>query len=324
MDLNGEFNGDGFDDIIIGSTSTNQTFVVFGHAGAFPANIDASALSGSTGFIINGVTAGDQSAFAVTFTGDLNADGYDDIAIGAPFRRPGGTSNAGVVYVLYGSATAPSSPFPLSSLDGTNGFTLTGELVGSRAGYTLDQVGDYNLDGRDDFAIGAPVYYGAASQGGPIIASSSVYVVYGRDGIAATTPLSTVTGSLGVKYAGGYQDQMGWSLAGIGDVNDDGRADLGFTSFYSASVGFSGQASSGHLRFGPPDATVDASVNWQIDEDGLGTVAASGDFNGDGMTISSPICRRTEPTNTALAVPTASTCGATPWWFTAAPAAGKA
>jgi hypothetical protein len=51
----------------------------------FPAVIPLSSLDGSNGFQINGETTGDESGFSVS-TGDVNADGFADIIIGAPYK----------------------------------------------------------------------------------------------------------------------------------------------------------------------------------------------------------------------------------------------
>jgi hypothetical protein len=94
----GDINGDGFDDIIIGvyradpngQDQAGESYVVFGKAGGFSANLNSSALDGSNGFVINGIDADDRSGRSVSSAGDVNGDGFDDILIGANGAAPNG------------------------------------------------------------------------------------------------------------------------------------------------------------------------------------------------------------------------------------------
>jgi Ca2+-binding RTX toxin-like protein len=79
--------------------------VVFGRTGGFTSPIDLDAIAAGTGgFKIQGQNAGDQAGIQVSAAGDLNHDGIDDLAVGAAFNDSGG-SDAGAVYVIYGSRT---------------------------------------------------------------------------------------------------------------------------------------------------------------------------------------------------------------------------
>ena len=76
------FNGDGYDDLIIGAYGTGpngadsgSAYVVFGKASGFSASIDLSALTGSNGFRLDGVNQGDNSGYSVSSAGDVNGDG---------------------------------------------------------------------------------------------------------------------------------------------------------------------------------------------------------------------------------------------------------
>ena len=128
----GDVNGDGFDDLIIGAfgadpngSYSGASYVVFGQAGGFAAEIDLSDLDGTNGFQISGEAAYDQSGSSVASAGDVNGDGFDDLIIGAPGADPNG-SYSGASYVVFGQAGGFAAELDLSDLDGTNGFQING------------------------------------------------------------------------------------------------------------------------------------------------------------------------------------------------------
>jgi FG-GAP repeat len=94
------------------------SYVVFGKASGFGANIDLSALDGSTGFKLSGATAGDRTGFSVASAGDVNGDGFADVIVGA--------LGAAASYVVFGQASGFAANIDLSTLNGTTGFKLSG------------------------------------------------------------------------------------------------------------------------------------------------------------------------------------------------------
>lgn len=97
----GDVNGDGFDDLIVGSRNADSnvqdsgsSYVVFGKAGGFASSIALSSLNGKNGFRLDGAAAFDQSGQEVSSAGDVNGDGFDDLIVGTD----------GSSYVIFGRA----------------------------------------------------------------------------------------------------------------------------------------------------------------------------------------------------------------------------
>ena len=89
--------------------------MIFGKASGF-ASIDLSNLAVTDGFIIQGDKAGDKAGLSVSSAGDINADGFDDMMVGAPLGDDGG-SNAGEAYVIFGRGTGPTAQNDAFAID---------------------------------------------------------------------------------------------------------------------------------------------------------------------------------------------------------------
>jgi hypothetical protein len=175
----GDVNNDGFDDfafgapfVDVGGNNAGRVYVVFGTDAPWPASIELADLGGTTGFLLDGVDPTGIAGFSVAGAGDLDQDGIDDLVVGAS----GTGDNSGTAYVVFGSTTPFPAPRSLGSLDGSNGFSLTGDDPGAFAGRSVAGGGDLDHDGIADLVIGAPALVGPdPTQPG------STYVIFGGD-----------------------------------------------------------------------------------------------------------------------------------------------
>jgi len=157
----GDLNADGIDDVIIGAervdangTNSGAAYVVFGKSTAFTSSLNLSTLDGSNGFLIKGIAANDWTGNSVHVAGDINADGINDLIIGASKADANGV-DSGAAYVVFGKRSGFSHPLELSALNGTDGFSIKGRMAGDELGYSVSTAGDVNFDGIDDIVVGA-------------------------------------------------------------------------------------------------------------------------------------------------------------------------
>ena len=255
--------------------------------------LELSSLAGANGFQISGAVAGDNSGHAVSGAGDVNGDGLDDLIVGAYGADANGLASSGASYVVFGTAGGLAANLALSTLDGTNGFKISGEAVGDVSGFSVSGAGDINGDGFDDLLIGA----GEADPNNHLSSGAS-YVVFGRADWSTTANLnvSALDGSNGFKISGeAADDRSGAFLSAAGDVNGDGFDDLVIGAFGADSNGSYSGAS--YVVFGRADWSTTANLNLLALDGSNGfkiigaagadysgtSVSAAGDVNGDGF-----------------------------------------
>jgi hypothetical protein len=193
----GDFNGDGYDDVLIGApnwgdSEEGQIFVYFGSSSGL--NL---APRWASSIQIPNVRLGS----AVAGVGDVNGDGYDDILAGAPYCA---ASLDGCVFLFYGAAGQPPS---------SSGWSVTGES--SRLGSTLGS-GDFNADGYSDLVIATTPRDENGQWSGGV-----VYVYNGSANGPAQTP--SWTGNLSL-----LNSALPSAVGSAGDFNADGYEDLAF------------------------------------------------------------------------------------------------
>jgi len=184
-------------------------------------------------FRFSGMEAGDQFGYAVANIGDFNGDGLDDLAVGAPYRE-GVFKDCGSAYIFFGTGQGLGAHPDLSG-EGAD-VVIRGWLEEDRLGYSIAGLGDFNGDGYNDVAIGAPgmIWNETRDQGG------AVYIFFGGPSVSGDiyAPLADV-------YLKGEaaMDWFGFSVAGGVDFNGDGLGDLAVGAPGNDSMGeFSGKA----------------------------------------------------------------------------------
>ena len=296
----GDFNGDGFDDFLVGAPYAEAGFT-WGSGAAYlllggpdlGGSLTLGGFSGADGVSFLAAADKDQIGHAVSAAGDINGDGFADIVIGGPRSDPGGNASAGTAYVVFGGtdATGPGTR-NVSDLSGSNGFSIEGVGTFDYTGMAVSGGGDFNGDGFDDLLIGADAAPNLGDYG-------ATYVVFGGSTVGATgsIALSNLDGSNGFTVNGiAAGDRFGSSVDRAGDINGDG-----FEDFIIGAVGFEldthtneGQA---YVLFGGSSlgaggtidlANLDGSNGFSFGANGGGgqfgyRVSTGGDVNGDGF-----------------------------------------
>ncbi len=298
----GDVNGDGYGDIIIGSRKNHLNERYGGQAKV----IDGT--NGALLYTFYGANEGDSLGIAVSDAGDLNNDGYDDFLIGSRGFDNLPLDNVGKVMVISGAS-------------GSVMYSLYGSNADDRLGISLDNLGDINGDGYDDFIAGSDYADGPLNDSGAVQVHSGVngnllfkiygYTTYGLFGIAvshagdinadgysdfivgapndntngddagAVFVYSGVDGSLLYSVYGTTDDQLGSSVSSAGDINNDGYDDF----IAGAPVSYNGSI---YIGFGYArvysgfDGSVIHSIYGDYG-DYLGRdVSNAGDINADG------------------------------------------
>jgi len=246
----GDVDGDGFADIVIGSDQINAggaqhvggAYIVFGAAN-LPSVIDlASPPAGVRTARITGQGAEEHWGAALQI-GDLNNDGIGDIIIGGSIFRDSGSyvtpndqdsghnnfgaslpgrPGCGAAYVIYGQQNWPANidlrtpPANATHVIGAHAFDLLGSQVHS---------GDLNGDGRNDLVLGALQAMAPDNKG----KTGAVYVVYGAPNLPGSTIDLADPDSSGFRvttiYGEHHLDCAGDSVRTY-DINKDGLSDL--------------------------------------------------------------------------------------------------
>src|SRR3990167_1537404 len=248
----GDFNADGKTDLAVGANSySTQT----GRAYIFYNDGSYTTAASSTDVIITGEATINYFGSSLA-SGDFNADGKTDLAVGAR----GYSTSTGRAYIFYNDGVYPSDA---ASAD----IIITGETTSNYFGWSLT-AGDFNADGKTDLAVGAYIYSSHTGR---------AYIFYNDGSIPTTAATADVifTGEATDNY-------FGYSLT-AGDFNADGKTDLAvgarsYSSFTGRAYIFYNDGS-----YPPGAATADVTLTGETSSS-FGYSLASGDFNADGKT----------------------------------------
>ena len=296
-----DFNNDGFDDLAVGVpgelNGAGGVNIIYGSSAGLIVKANQLFTQDTLQFVLEGRApdiagsshSDDHCGQSLT-AGDFNRDGYDDLAFGCAGEALQNIEQAGVVIVLYGSASglaSRGSQFWSQQSSGVDGSPEPGDHCGASLAS-----GDFNHDGFADLVWGCPgKAVGTAKRAG------AVNLVFGSSsGLTSTSTLSRLLSqdTAGVPDIAEGEDACGTALVAA-DFNADGRSDLAigcpgedigvFVDAGAASILFgssSGLTGSGALFLYDNNRTLGTAVE-DIDAfDACGSALAAGDFNADG------------------------------------------
>ncbi len=220
----GDFNGDGIDDLIVGAPEVPpqeaQAYIFYGKDPSDPV-LERLIFLHNANVVLTGpssahpIGVGSLFGRSVAGGGDFNDDGYDDVIVGATHAGSSNETYEGCVYVFFGQEHSRyddrlTIPFTSANL------TICGQNNLDMFGFAVAMVGKLNDDHMDDIAIGAPLHSDDWYNG-------RIYIINGFDPLVDRLVVG-VEDIWSADFPG--TGMLGWSLAGIGDFDNNGYNDF--------------------------------------------------------------------------------------------------
>lgn len=260
VDIVGDVNGDGFADIIAGAPFAQQTLPNEGIVLAFYGN--NSGLPSTPSWNVAGGQLNGRFGYSVAGVGDVNNDGNDDVAVGAPLWD-GGLTDEGRAHLYFGST---------SGISASVAWLSEGDQANAQFGSSIAGLGDINRDGFDDFGVGIPFYDNGQLDEGAI-----------QTFLGAGPAVSTASGTRDGREVGAA---FGSAVSSAGDVNGDGYSDIIVAAPFADKTTDTTDAGKVIVYYGGPSgASVSASWVFAFTQKNANfgaAVACAGDVNNDG------------------------------------------
>ncbi|MBI3952004.1 MAG: FG-GAP repeat protein [Acidobacteria bacterium] len=303
----GDFNGDGLNDILLGTPSgdgpdnqrinAGNAYILFGTPNGIPPRDFGDPDELRPDVVFFGAETEDSMGTSAA-TGDINGDGIDDIIIGAPNADGPGNAreNAGEVYIFFGSRdlVVGTTRDVAGAFGEGPDITILGEDRNDGLGAS-EALGDVNHDGSVDLIIGAPGTFGPNNTRA---AAGTVYVIFGEPRLRTGGLIDLrdpVAGADMLIHGTDPGDRIGFAVK-AGDLNDDRVDDIVFSAPTADGPANLRQDAGevyvlfGHTNLGNPPMRdladvfgpgADLTIYGQDSRDTLGASLAIGDVSGD-------------------------------------------
>jgi len=224
VDSGKDLDGDGNDDLIIGSNATTA-YLFYGDG-----TLASGTISTAASATITPEGSSGSSFINVAFTGDTNGDTTHDLLLGHRAYANGSIYSVGAAYLVFGSGTRLSGAVDLSALASSAALRFVGEYTSDTIGHIIGDAGDFDGDGKHEIMFGAGTGYGVTNANDR---KGHMYIIYGskitslKGGASAELIVTDANISDGGFVVRGTQQSLYVGQAvGAGDFDNDTYSDV--------------------------------------------------------------------------------------------------